>query len=463
MNNIKESLSLQTPLSEVIHIAAFVLIGTTSLATLIKYSSSSNKVQSSTFRIKSVKKVPGLVDRIFGSTKQMMREGSKNEEYDGDATTTAPSSAAPLPRPPSGGTWGGGGAVATPRTNVLPPWTASTMIAMKENASDQDSNRRSHRYNSHVPHEEDEGASTKTPKKASSTRGDEDAMKTEVDGSGGDDDNDNDAMTTTISTTTTTTFAGPSAEDIRRIVVEFLAENKSCRVEGLLSRIAGLERDMAHKDEIHEVLQSEYAALKSLVEVREGSDGELRQTLAEQRDKIERYAKEVRRLDPQVLTDHLDSGQMTIATLEATPRANDEYKYEKGSPGPRRRSVTSKVERRSNVKRRRRERPFDDGGRKSTADVAPEQRTWNKIGGHQGEKRKTMHRSDGDFDQPIFEKINFIHHLLFHLGNFVRLFNFFSFEAVAYIHFELLDDIIHLHLGLLGQTNHHSVVFSGCG
>ena len=90
------------------------------------------------------------------------------------------------------------------------------MIAMKENVSDQDSNRRSHRYNSHVPHEEDEGASTKTPKKASSTRGDEDAMKTEVDGSGGDDDNDNDAMTTTISTTTTTTFAGPSAEDIPR-------------------------------------------------------------------------------------------------------------------------------------------------------------------------------------------------------------------------------------------------------
>ena len=55
---------------------------------------------------------------------------------------------------------------------------------------------------------------------------------------------------------------------------------------------------MAHKDEIHEVLQSEYAALKSLVEVREGSDGELRQTLAEQCDKIERYAKEVCCLDP---------------------------------------------------------------------------------------------------------------------------------------------------------------------
>ena len=43
-----------------------------------------------TFRIKPAKKVPGHVDRISRSTKQTRREGSKNEEYDGDATTTAP-------------------------------------------------------------------------------------------------------------------------------------------------------------------------------------------------------------------------------------------------------------------------------------------------------------------------------------------------------------------------------------
>ena len=35
------------------------------------------------------------------------------------------------------------------------------------------------------------------------------------------------------------------------------------------------QRDMAHKDEIHEVIQSKYTALMLLVEVREGSDGEL--------------------------------------------------------------------------------------------------------------------------------------------------------------------------------------------
>ena len=51
-----------------------------------------------TFRIKSAKKVPGLVHRIFGSTKQTRREVSKNEEYNVDATTT-------------------------PRANVLPLWT----------------------------------------------------------------------------------------------------------------------------------------------------------------------------------------------------------------------------------------------------------------------------------------------------------------------------------------------------
>ncbi len=86
--------------------------------------------------------------------------------------------------------------------------------------------------------------------------------------------------------------------------------------------------------------------------------------MAEQREKIERYAKEVRSLDPQVLTDHLDSAQKTIATLESTPRANDEYKYKKESLGPRRWSVTSKVERQSNVTRRMRERPLEVGGEK---------------------------------------------------------------------------------------------------
>jgi hypothetical protein len=70
------------------------------------------------------------------------------------------------------------------------------------------------------------------------------------------------------------------------------------------------------------------------------------------------------------------------------------------SPGPRRRSATSKVERLSNVKRCRRNPPLDEGGRESTADVALEMRTWNEIGGRRkrerrrGKKTKTMHRSD---------------------------------------------------------------------
>jgi hypothetical protein len=42
----------------------------------------------------------------------------------------------------------------------------------------------------------------------------------------------------------------------------------------------------------------------------------------------------------------------------------------------------------------RRHNPPMEEGRKSTADVALERRTWNEIGGRRGEKRKTMHRSD---------------------------------------------------------------------
>jgi hypothetical protein len=106
---------------------------------------------------------------------------------------------------------------------------------------------------------------------------------------------DGDATTTT-GTATVTTIVGPSAEDLRRIVEESLAGHESSRVEGLVSKIAGLERDVAHKDEMHEVLLSKYDALRSRVEVREGSDDDMRRTLAEQRDAIEGYAMEIRRL-----------------------------------------------------------------------------------------------------------------------------------------------------------------------
>ena len=65
---------------------------------------------------------------------------------------------------------------------------------------------------------------------------------------------------------------------------------------------------------------------------------------------------------PQVLTDHLDSAQTTIATLETKPRAN--------------------------------ERPLDKGGEKSTADVALERRARDLIGCRRGEeKRKAAYLS----------------------------------------------------------------------
>jgi chromosome segregation ATPase len=96
---------------------------------------------------------------------------------------------------------------------------------------------------------------------------------------------------------TTTTIAGPFAEDLRWIVEESLEGCESSRVEGYIARITLLESDAAHKDEMYEVLLSKHDALKSRVKVREGSEGELQQMLAEQRGTMEGYTKEVRCLE----------------------------------------------------------------------------------------------------------------------------------------------------------------------
>ncbi len=110
---------------------------------------------------------------------------------------------------------------------------------------------------------------------------------------GSNEEYDDDA-TTTASTATTTTIVGPSAEDLRRIMEESLAGHELSRVE---SRIAGLERDAANRDEMHGVLLSKYDASRLRVEVWEGSNDDMRRTLAEQRNMIEGYAMDIRPLE----------------------------------------------------------------------------------------------------------------------------------------------------------------------
>ena len=90
---------------------------------------------------------------------------------------------------------------------------------------------------------------------------------------------------------------GPSKEDLHRIVQESLAGHKSSHVEGIVARIAMLERDVAHWSEMYEVAQARYEALKERVEVREGSKVELHVVCAEQRRTIKEYEREVQRLE----------------------------------------------------------------------------------------------------------------------------------------------------------------------
>ena len=72
---------------------------------------------------------------------------------------------------------------------------------------------------------------------------------------GEDEDYDDDDLTDEDdSGATPAATSGPSAEDLRRIVEESLAGHESSRVVGLVARYAMLERDAAHRAEMHEVL-----------------------------------------------------------------------------------------------------------------------------------------------------------------------------------------------------------------
>jgi hypothetical protein len=108
---------------------------------------------------------------------------------------------------------------------------------------------------------------------------------------------EDDSGATPAATTTAAATSGPSAEDLRRIVEESLAGHESSRVEGLVARNAMLERDAAHRAEMHELLRSKYDALKSRIEIGEGSGCELRMALAEREGIIGRLEGEVRRLE----------------------------------------------------------------------------------------------------------------------------------------------------------------------
>ena len=90
---------------------------------------------------------------------------------------------------------------------------------------------------------------------------------------------------------------GPSEEDVCRIVLESLASNESTKVEALIAQVAIAERDAAHHLEMYEVAKAKYDTLKCRIETAGGTENELRIKFAEQRDVMDGYEKEIRRLE----------------------------------------------------------------------------------------------------------------------------------------------------------------------
>ena len=90
---------------------------------------------------------------------------------------------------------------------------------------------------------------------------------------------------------------GPSEEDVRRIVLESLASNESTKVEALIAQVAIAERDAAHHLEMYEVAKAKYDTLKCRIETAGDTENELRIKFAEQRDVMDGYEKEIRRLE----------------------------------------------------------------------------------------------------------------------------------------------------------------------
>jgi len=105
---------------------------------------------------------------------------------------------------------------------------------------------------------------------------------------GGDDEyrNDDDDATRTTAADTTTTIVGLSADVVRRIVEECLADHQWSRVDALHSKIAVLERDLALMEEQHQVEREEFVrerrrAEAALLKEREAHASGLRRAMDE--------------------------------------------------------------------------------------------------------------------------------------------------------------------------------------
>mmetsp|Transcript_21474 Transcript_21474/g.44934 ORF Transcript_21474/g.44934 Transcript_21474/m.44934 type:complete len:1284 (+) Transcript_21474:207-4058(+) len=89
---------------------------------------------------------------------------------------------------------------------------------------------------------------------------------------------------------------GPSAEELRDIMEQSLAQHNSAnsaRIEGLVAKTAAAERDADHYKRRYEEVQKKYDLLEEQAKVKDGSESELQMKCVEQKGMMNEYVREI--------------------------------------------------------------------------------------------------------------------------------------------------------------------------